>query len=458
MNYNPYNYQKFSLEHVLKHPFSGLFLDMGLGKTIITLTAIEQLMYQDLSIKKVLVIAPKRVAETVWTDEISAWDHVNHIVSSVVLGSQESRIKALKKNADVYIINRENVVWLVNYYQGKWPFDMIVIDELSSFKSSKSARFRALRTVRPKAKRVIGLTGTPAPNGLIDLWPQLYLLDQGERLGKTITGYREKYFFIEKANQNVVYKYGLRSGCDRQIYNLINDICISMKSEDYLELPDIKENIITITLSHDIKQKYDDFEETEIMTLLDSGVQVTTVNAAALTNKLLQFANGAVYDDSMNYHIVHDEKLNALEEIIEEAQGKSVLVAYSYQHDLHRILTRFKNAVQLKKKQQVDDWNKGKIEILVMHPASGGHGLNLQFGGNIIVWFGQTWSSELHDQLNKRLHRPGQREKVIIHKLICKGTMDEDVVRSVTKKITGQNALMEAIKARISKYKKQIKL
>jgi SNF2 family DNA or RNA helicase len=453
MNYSPYNYQKFSFDHVISHEYSGLFLDMGLGKTVITLTALDFLMYHDLEISKVLVIAPKRVAESVWTDEIRHWDHLRHLRPSVVLGSKEKRVKALQQDADVYIINRENVVWLVNYYQSRWPFDMIVIDELSSFKSSKSARFRALRTVRPRVKRVVGLTGTPAPNSLIDLWPQLYLLDQGERLGKTVTGYRDKYFFVEKQHQNIVYKYGIKPEASQTIYGLIQDICISMKSSDYLELPDIIENKILLTLSPETKKQYDDFEESQIMTFLDSGVQISTVNAAALTNKLLQFSNGAVYDDTMNYHAVHDEKLDVLESLVEEAQGQPVLVAYTYQHDLKRILKRLPQAVQLKSKHQIDQWNRKEIPVLVLHPASGGHGLNLQSGGNTVIWFGSTWSSELYQQLNKRLHRQGQENTVIVHRIISKGTMDEDVVKALDKKISGQNALMEAIKARISKYK-----
>lgn len=455
MKYVPYNYQKFSFDHVIEHPFCGLFLEMGLGKTVITLTAIDWLMNCDLEVSKVLVIAPKRVAESVWTDEIANWDHTRHLRPSVVLGTEAERIKALNASADIYIINRENVVWLVNFYGAKWPFDMIVIDELSSFKSNKAARFRALKTVRPRVKRVVGLTGTPAPNSLIDLWPQLYLLDQGKRLSKFITDFRDRFFTRVSMNGHVAYKYGLRQGADRQIHDLIGDICISMKKKDYLELPDIIENKVMIKLSDKVKAAYDDFEETQVMQFLESE-QIIAINGAALTNKLLQFANGAVYGEDNKYFEVHDEKLKALEEIIEESQGKPVLVAYSYKHDLERILKRFPQAIQLKKKKQVEDWNNKKIEMLVLHPASGGHGLNMQFGGNVIVWFGNNWSLELSDQLNARLHRPGQTEKVIINRLVCKGTMDEDVVKALSKKLDGQNALMEAIKARISKYVKHV--
>lgn len=453
MKYKPYTYQQFSFKHLVDHPYSGLFLDMGLGKTVIALTATDYFMYQDLSVSKTLVIAPKRVAETVWTDEIGHWDHLNHLRPSVVLGTPKERVAALNRAADVYIINRENVVWLVNHYRSKWPFDFVIIDELSSFKSSKSARFRALRTVRPKIKRLTGLTGTPAPNSLIDLWSQLYLIDQGERLEKTFGQYKQLYFSIAKMNNHIVYKYGLNKGAEGQIHAKIQDICVSMRLKDYHELPDIIENKIMIKLSERVQKQYDDFEADEFLELI-AGQEITAVNAAALTNKLLQFSNGAVYDESKKYYVVHDEKLDALEEVVEGLQGRPALIAYAYQHDAERILKRFKQAVHFTSSKQVEKWNNGEIELLVLHPASAGHGLNLQRGGNNVIWFGSTWSSELYQQLNSRLHRQGQRFVVVVHKLICRNTMDEDVVRAVDRKISGQNALLEAIKARIKKYKK----
>jgi SNF2 family DNA or RNA helicase len=457
MRYNPWPYQQFATEHILKNPYSGLFLDMGLGKTVATLTAIDRLMFDDMEVEKVLVIAPKRVAEDTWTTEATKWDHLKHLKISVVLGTERQRKEALKAKADIFVINRENVAWLVGLYQSAFPFDMVVIDELSSFKSSKAIRFRSLRMVRPKIKRVVGLTGTPAPNGLIDLWPQMYLLDQGERLGKTITRYRETYFTPGRRNGQVVFDYKLKSESEQAIYNKIGDICISMKAKDYLQLPERINRTIEISLLKATKAKYDDFERELILSLDDDEKsEISAVNAAALSNKLLQFANGAVYDENKDWHSVHQAKLDALEEIVDTSNGQSVLVFYSYKHDLERVQKRLKKYKprKLDKRQDIQDWNDGKIQVLLCHPASAGHGLNLQAGGHLIVWFGLTWSLELYQQANARLDRQGQIQSVIVHHLVVRGTMDEDVMKAIDRKAVGQDALMAAVKVRRLKYSK----
>jgi len=449
-----HNYQRHCVQHIIEHEQSGLFLEMGLGKTISTLTAIDQLMYDRFEVEKVLVIAPKRVAEDTWKDEVNKWEHLKHLKLSIVLGSESKRKAALMAKADIYVINRENVAWLVGMYGTAFPFDMVVIDELSSFKSPSAQRFKALKSIRPRVKRVVGLTGTPAPNGLIDLWSQLYLLDMGERLGKTVTGYRTKYFSPGRTNGQVVFDYRLKPECEAEIQAKIADICISMKSEDYLELPKRIDNIVSVRMTDTDLASYKSFEESQILQLLE--VELSVVNAAALSNKLLQFANGAVYDENKDYHCVHNAKLEALEEIIDTANSP-VLVFYRYKHDLERIqhhLRRY-NPRTLKVSQDIQDWNSGKVEILLAHPASAGHGLNLQAGGNNVVWFGETWSLELYQQANARLHRQGQTKPVIIHHLITVGTLDEDVVKSLDKKEEGQEALMQAIKARINKYSGQ---
>jgi SNF2 family DNA or RNA helicase len=457
MQYTPYPYQQHATSHILDNPAAGLFLDMGLGKTVSTLTAIDHLMYHDLEVNKVLVIAPKRVAEDTWISEVEKWDHLRHLKISIVLGAEKQRKAALAAKADIYVINRENVVWLVGYYANKFPFDMVVIDELSSFKSSKAQRFRALRRIRPQVTRVVGLTGTPAPNSLIDLWPQLYLLDQGERLGKTISQYREQYFLPVAQNGNIVYKYGLKKDVQPSvIYDKIRDICVSMKAKDYLQLPGRIDRMVDVRLSPELQKKYEDFERIQILALAQEA-QITAMNAAALNTKLLQFANGAIYDEQRNVHEIHDAKLEALHEIVEAANGQPVLVFYSYQHDLSRIkhsLRAFKPE-ELEGREHIQRWNEGKVPLLLAHPASAGHGLNMQAGGNIIVWFGLTWSLELYQQANARLDRQGQQKPVIIHHLVTKGTMDEDVMKALEGKAQGQDALMEAVKARIEKYLKR---
>lgn len=457
---NLHGYQKAAIDHIMKNTHSGLFLEMGLGKTVSTLTAIKKLMFEELEISRTLVIGPKRVVENVWDAECEKWEHLKNLRVSKIIGTVSERKKALRKDADIYLVSRDNIAWLCGLYGGSMlPFDMLVIDELSSFKNPQSVRFKALRGVQPSFKRVVGLTGTPAPNGLIDLWSQIYLLDRGERLGKFITRYREEYFRPGKRNGAIVYKYDLVKGGEARIHEKISDICLSMKAEDYLNLPKRIENIIKIVLPPDIQAKYDAFEKDQILQLFSGQPEdeaITAVNAAALSNKLLQFANGAIYDENKDWHEVHDLKIEALKEIIEDANGKSVLVAWTYRHDLYRIqeaLKKYKPR-ELKSDKDIKDWNDGKIRVLMMHPASGGHGLNLQAGGHIIVWFGQTWSLELEQQFNARLDRQGQKNAVIVHKLMATKTLDVDVIRAQRNKNAKQNSLMEAIKARIEEYVK----
>ncbi|MCS2336759.1 DEAD/DEAH box helicase [Bacteroides sp. A1-P5] len=453
---NLHEYQRTAVQHIIEHPYGALLMEMGLGKSISTLTAIKKLMDEYLEVNKVLVIAPKRVAESTWSDEIAKWEHLKGLTVSKILGTEKQRKAALKAPADIFVINRENVVWLVSHLQGYWPFDMIVIDELSSFKSSKSARFRALRLVRPKTNRVVGLTGTPVPNGLIDLWSQLYLLDLGERLGKTITSYRSKYFRPGRSNGQIVFDYKLNSGSEEAIYKQIGDICISMKAEDYLQLPERIDRTVEVHLPEKMMNQYLEFEKDQVLALENEDGDISAVNAAALSNKLLQFSNGAVYDSERNVHDVHAEKLDALEEIVEAANGQSVLVFFSFRHDVSRILRKLKSyhPKEIGGPEDIKAWNEGDIPVLLAHPAGAGHGLNLQAGGHIVVWFGLPWSSELYQQANARLYRQGQNKPVIIHHLIAKGTMDEDVMKALAGKIDKQEALMQAVKARIQKWRK----
>lgn len=455
---NLHQYQKYSVNFIQSHPAAGLLLDMGLGKTVSTLTAINRLMFEDLEINKVLVIAPKRVAEDTWTKEAAKWDHLKHLRISRVLGTERRRKGALRADADIFVINRENVCWLIAQYRGALPFDMLVIDELSSFKSPKAQRFKALRMVRPQFSRVVGLTGTPAPNGLTDLWSQIYLLDQGERLGKTVTGYRQKYFRPGRRNGQVVFDYKLLDGSEEAIYRRISDICVSMKAEDYLELPPRMDHSVEVTLPSSVRVQYESFEKEEILKLLEHEKEntISAANAAALTNKLLQFSNGAIYDDDRAVHELHGVKLEALEEIVEAANGEPVLVFYSFRHDIGRIKRKLKDyrPRELVDGKDIDDWNAGKVQVLLAHPAGAGHGLNLQKGGNIIVWFGLTWSLELYQQANARLHRQGQTRPVQVYHLLSKGTMDEDVIKAISGKADKQEALMQAVKARINKYRR----
>ncbi|WP_411679875.1 SNF2-related protein [Clostridium thailandense] len=445
MKYEPHSYQEYATKWILDKPKAGLLMDMGLGKTVCTLTAIKELIYNYFDIVKALVIAPLRVAEDTWTVEAEKWDHLKHLKISKILGTEKERRAALNIKADIYVINRENVVWLVKECGKKWSFDMVVVDELSSFKSPKSQRFKALRKVG--AKRIVGLTGTPSPNGLMDLWSEIYLLDQGERLGRTLTSYREQYFMPDKRNQNIIFSYKPKEEAEEVIYKKLSDICISMKAEDYLELPERIDNIISVKLQKDEEEKYKKFEKELLLPLKDSDIVAN--NAAVLTNKLLQFANGAIYDENDEVVEIHNEKLKALEEIIEAASGKPVLIFYAYKHDRDRLKKYFKNAKELKTSEDIKKWNNGEIEIMLVHPASAGHGLNLQAGGNIIIWFGLTWSLELYQQANARLYRQGQKQNVIIHHLVAKGTIDDDVMKALENKSVGQEVLLQAVKARI---------
>ena len=450
MIFNPWNYQQHAINHILDHKVSGLFLDMGMGKTVSTLTAVDNLLFLG-EVYKVLVIAPLRVADDTWSTEIEKWDHLKHLKISKILGTKKQRREALYEDADIYVTNRENVDWLVNECFNSWIWDMVVIDELSSFKSSKAKRFRALKKVRPYFKRIVGLTGTPAPNSLIDLWPQIYLLDGGERLGKTITGFRNRYFNPGQRNGYVVYNYILKDGAQEAIQNKIADICISMSASDYLNMPERIDNRVEINLS---KKALETYRELEKDLVLEIGEEdITAANAAVLTNKLLQLANGAIYSESKEVVKIHDSKLDKLEEIIDTANGKSILVFYSFKHDFDRISEMLiKNKIKfqtLDNSEDIKNWNEGKIQVALLHPASAGHGLNLQYGGNIIVWFGLTWSLELYQQANARLFRQGQKETVIINHLIAKGTVDEDVMNALANKEIDQNKLLESVKARL---------
>jgi len=453
MKYEPYAYQVYATNCILEQNAVGLFLDPGLGKTVITLTAIDELLYDRFEVNRVLVIAPLRVARDVWPGEVRKWDHLQHLRVVKVLGTEKQRIKALNTQADIWVINRENVEWLVEYYGRNWPFDMVVIDELSSFKSSKAKRFRALRRVRPYIKRVVGLTGTPAANGLIDLWPQIYLLDQGERLGKTITGYRERYFVPDKRNAAVVFTWKPKPEAKDAIYRKIEDICVSMSAGDWLQLPARIDRFVPVYLTDFEKRVYRQMEVDRLLPFVDG--DVTAANAAVLAGKLLQIANGAVYDEGRRVQEIHQAKLEALETILEDANGQPVLVYYIFQHDRDRILKCLKGYQirVLDTEKDIDDWNRSKIQVLLAHPASAGHGLNLQTGGNIIVWFGLTWSLELYQQANARLYRQGQEKSVIIHHLVTEGTIDENVMEVLQKKDIGQKALLDAIKARIEGVK-----
>jgi len=453
---NLHEYQQHAVQHILDNPYCGLFLEMGLGKTISTLTAIKKLMFDEFEVDKVLVIAPKLVAEEVWSTEAKKWDHVRFLKISKILGCEKDRKLALKQQADIYVINRENVAWLISYYGIAFPFDMVVIDELSSFKSPKAIRFKALRQVRPKIKRLVGLTATPAPNGLLDLWPQMYLLDMGERLGKSLTKYRDEFFKPNKRNSQVVFNYKLKNPEDKKIiYDKISDICISMKAEDYLKLPERIDRDFKIHLQPSEMKMYEDFEREQVLKIADQ--EITALNAASLNTKLLQFANGAVYNSDKLWHEVHKRKIEAVEEMIETVNSP-MLLFYLYQHDLIRLqnaLKRFK-PVHIKDEGGIERWNKGDVSVLLAHPASAGHGLNLQDGGNNMLWFGVPYSSELYKQGCGRVHRQGQLQVVLNGRLVIANTIDEEVLPIVDGKIDEQEALLLGLKARIAKYKKSL--
>lgn len=446
MRYVAHNYQNYAKDFILAHKVSALFLDCGLGKTITTLTAINELMYDSFEISKVLIIAPLRVAQSTWKDEIEKWDHLNLLRYSIVVGDEKERLKALKQNSDIYIINRENVDWLVTKSGIDFNFDMLVIDELSSFKSHTSKRFKSLLKIRPYFERVVGLTGTPSSNGLMDLWAEIRVLDLGERLGRYITHYRNEYFLPDKRNGAVIFSYKPQPNAEERIYRRLADMTISMKSTEYLKMPELILNELEINLDEEDQMKYKKFKKEMVMTIQEK--EIDAINAASLSNKLIQLANGSIYDEDKKFYEVHNKKLDKLEEIIESANGKPVLVAYWFKADKERIEKRFK-VREIKTADDIKQWNMGMINLALIHPASAGHGLNLQSGGFTLVWFSLTWSLELYQQTNARLYRQGQKDTVVIHHLITKNTIDEDIMKSLKRKDKTQEALMRAVKARI---------
>lgn len=455
MKFIPHAYQRYCINRMIDDIALGLFLDMGLGKTAITLTAVNDLKYNRFLVSKVLVIAPKKVAEATWSKEAAKWDHLKLLRVIPVLGPKNKRIKALNTPSDIYVINRENVPWIVEYYRNAWPFDMVVVDEFSSFKNHKAKRFKSLTWVRGHINRFVGLTGTPAPNGLLDLWAQVYLLDQGQRLGKHITQFRERYFNPDQRDREHIFSYLPKPGADEAIQRLIGDMCISMKAEDYLELPECISVTVPVVLDSKAKRAYEKLEKDMLLevdeTTIDAG------SAAVLTNKLLQLCNGAVYGENRDVVEIHDCKIEALLECIEGLNGQAAIIYYNFQHDLIRIKKALSGSGlkvrELKGPQDEDDWNNKRIDILLAHPASCAYGLNLQNGGHHVIWFGLNWSLELYQQANKRLHRQGQKDRVIIHNLVVEGGVDEDVMNALEDKSSTQDKLMNALKARIQKYK-----
>ena len=446
MQYNPHEYQTYATNFILEHPVAAVLLEMGLGKSVITLTAIYELMLNRFEVQKVLVIAPLRVARDTWPAEIEKWEHLDGLTYSVAIGTEAERLAALKRPAHLYLINRENVDWLITKSGVPFDFDMVVIDELSSFKSHTAKRFKSLLKVRPTVKRMVGLTGTPSSNGLMDLWAEFRVLDMGQRLGRYITHYRNNFFVPDKRNQQMIFSYKPRPGAEDAIYRLISDITISMKSADFLKMPECIINEVPVSFSEKEWSVYQALKEDMVVDLKDE--EIDAVNAAALSGKLLQMANGAVYNEEKKVIHIHDRKLDALEDLIEGANGKPVLVAYWYNHDLQRIKNRF-SVREIKTSQDIKDWNNGEIPVAVIHPASAGHGLNIQFGGSTIIWFGLTWSLELYQQTNARLWRQGQQSTVVIHHIITKDTIDEDVMKALRKKEKIQSALIDSVKARI---------
>lgn len=446
MRYDAHDYQKYATEFILTHPIAAVFLEMGLGKSVITLTALFDLCLDQFLIRKVLVIAPLRVARDTWPSEIKKWDHLDGLIYSVVVGTEAERRAALMRKADVYIINRENVDWLITKSKIPFDFEMVIIDELSSFKSFQAKRFKSLLKARPIVKRIVGLTGTPSSNGLMDLWAEFRILDLGQRLGRYITHYRNAYFTPDKRNGEVIFSYKPLPGAEEAIYEKISDITISMKSCDYLKLPECVINEVPVVMSEKEMSIYDRFREDMVAKIKDQ--EIDAANAAVLSGKLLQMANGAVYDDDKKALHIHDRKLDALEDLIEGANGKPVFIAYWYQHDADRIKARF-DVREIKTSKDIEDWNAGKISAAIIHPASAGHGLNLQTGGSTQIWFGLTWSLELYQQTNARLHRQGQKNTVVIHHIIAKGTIDEQVMKALRKKEKTQDALIDAVKANL---------
>ena len=446
MKYAPHDYQRYATDFIINNPISAVLLEMGLGKSVISLSAINELMLDYFDVSRTLVIAPLRVAISTWPDEIKKWNHLKYLSYSVVTGSEKERLDALKKPAHIYVINRENVDWLITKSGFKWSFDMVVIDELSSFKSYQAKRFKSLLKARPKVKRIVGLTGTPSSNGLMDLWAEFRLLDMGERLGRYITHYRQNFFVPDKRNQQMIFSYKPKDGAEKQIYSLISDITISMKSKDFLKMPECIMNEVVISVSEEERKLYDSLKKDMVLSIGDN--EIDAINAAALSSKLLQMANGAVYNDKKESIVIHDRKLDALEDLIEGANGKPVLIAYWFKHDLTRIKERF-DVREIKSAKDISDWNEGKIPVALIHPASAGHGLNLQAGGSTLIWFSLTWSLELYQQTNARLYRQGQDSTVVIHHILTKGTIDEDVMKALKAKEKIQDALIDSVKARL---------
>ena len=452
MKFIPYDYQRRAIDKILDQPFVGLFLEMGLGKTVISLTAAWDLMFDRFEVARVLVIAPLKVAEDTWSRESEKWEHLRGLKISKILGSAKTRMAAAEAEADIYVINRENVSWLVDNYLKVWKWDMVIIDELSSFKSNQAERFKAFKKIRPMVDRVVGLTGTPNPNGLMDLWAEIFCLDQGARLGKTIGRYRETYFKPGRGDGHVVYNWIPLQGAQEAITKRISDITVSMKAEDYITLPERIDNAIPVVLPESARKNYKKIERDHVLELFEDDKTISAASAAAVMGKLLQLSGGAVYDDDGGYVEIHDEKLRALADIIDTA-SEPVLVFYGYRHERERLLNRFAglDPREISGPDDITDWNEGRVNLLIAHPASVGYGLNLQDGGHIVVWYSLPWSLELYQQANARLYRQGQTKPVIINHLIAQGTVDEDVMASLAAKDTSQAALMEALKERIKK-------
>lgn len=455
MRYNPHDYQRYAIEYIKSHPLAAVMLDMGLGKTSITLTAINDLLFDSFEVSKVLIIAPLRVARDTWNAEIQKWDHLKSLTYSVAVGSVKERTEALHRKADIYIVNRENLTWLVDNFP--FDFDMVVIDELSSFKNHKAKRFKSLMQVRPQVKRVVGLTGTPAGNGLMDLWAEFKVIDMGKRLGRFITHYRDEFFIPDKRNGQVIYSYLPKSNAEEEIYRRISDISISMKASEYLKMPELVTSEYMVSLSDSERAAYDKMKKALILSLPDGKV-ATAANAGALSGKLSQMANGAVYSDNGEVTRIHDRKLDALEDIIESMCGKPLMVAYWFKHDYQRITERLDKLgieyMKLDSEESIRRWNEGKLPVALVHPASAGHGLNLQDGGSTMVWFGITWSLELYQQTIARLYRQGQSSKtVVIQHIVCKDTIDERILKALEKKDHSQAALIEAVKATVEEVK-----
>ncbi|MBQ4580112.1 MAG: DEAD/DEAH box helicase [Clostridia bacterium] len=447
MKYQPHDYQEYATRFIVEHPVAAVFLQMGLGKSVITLTAIQELALERFEVCRVLVIAPLRVARDTWPSEIQKWDHLHGLTYSVAVGTEAQRIAALKKNTLIHIINRENVQWLIEQSGLPFHYDMVVIDELSSFKSYQAKRFRALMKVRPKVSRIVGLTGTPSSNGLMDLWAEFRLLDMGRRLGKFVTHYREEFFLPDRRSAQQVFTWKPKAGSENEIYRRISDITISMKSADFLQMPEYISNRVPVSLSPAERKTYDKLKQELVISL--QGAEIDAVNAASLSGKLCQLANGGIYDAEHNSLFFHERKLDALEDIIEAANGQSVLVAYWFKHDLERIRERFV-VREIRTSRDIADWNSGKIPVACIHPASAGHGLNLQAGGNTLVWFGLTWSLELYQQTNARLWRQGQKaDTVVVHHIVTTNTIDEQILAALERKDTTQTALMNAVKAQL---------